>query len=192
LLIQIIKFNFKEALDMKKTLVGVSVVAVLFFGLTQVFAYGPGAGRCCRGGAGQEGWEPGKSQGPDRWASLTPEQKTKLQEQRRKFNDETAQLKGSIVTKRLELQSLWSNPKSESKAIQDKEKELRDLQNQMRDKMVQFRLELRSTLTPEQLAEFGPGPGMGKGFGRGSKGGPMGGPMMGHGPRMGRGYGSCY
>ncbi len=100
---------------------------------------------------------------------------------RQKFNEETAQLRGSILTKRLELQSLWTNPKADSNAIMGKEKELRDLQNQMKDKVVQYKLEARKFLTPEQIAEFGAGHGMGPGFGRGH--------MMGHGRGMGPGYG---
>jgi Spy/CpxP family protein refolding chaperone len=125
--------------------------------------------------ASQESWGPGK------WSSLTPEQQTKFQDLRQKFNEETAQLRGSLLTKRLELQSLWSNPKADPKAILDKEKELRTLQNQMKDKAVQYRLEARQFLTPEQITEFGQHWGMGHGFGRGH--------MMGHGRGMGAGYG---
>ena len=74
-----------------------------------------------------------------------------------------------MVTKRLELRSLWTDPKADSKAILDKERELRDLQNQMRDKAVQMRLEARKFLTPEQIANWRPGWGMGPGFGRGHR-----------------------
>ncbi|MDO9124229.1 MAG: hypothetical protein Q7V12_07370, partial [Deltaproteobacteria bacterium] len=86
---------------------------------------------------------------------------------RQKVVDETAKLRGALLTKKLELQSLWTNPKAEAKAIVEKEKELRDLQNQMRDKSLQFKLEARQFLTPEQIAEFGPGCGMGLGSGGG-------------------------
>jgi Spy/CpxP family protein refolding chaperone len=101
---------------------------------------------------------------------------------RQKFVDETAKLRGTLLTKKLELQSLWTNPKAEAKAIVDKEKELRDLQNQMRDKGLQFKLEARQFLTPEQIAEFEPGCGMGPGFG--------GGRMKSRG--MGPGQGPCF
>jgi Spy/CpxP family protein refolding chaperone len=92
-------------------------------------------------------------------------------ELRTKFKEENAQLIGAMVTKRIELQSLWSNPKAEAKAIQDKEKEMRDLQNQMQDKAVQMRLEARKILTPEQIAQMGQGRGFGPGTGRGFGGG---------------------
>jgi Spy/CpxP family protein refolding chaperone len=119
----------------------------------------------------QECWGPGKA------SNLTPEQKTQFQELRRKFRQENAQLIGALVTKRLEVQSLWTDPKADSKAILDKEKELRDLQNQMRDKVIQYKLEARKFLSPEQIANWKLGWGMGRGH------------MMGRGQGMGPGYG---
>ena len=157
---------------MRKRIVVLGLVAIMLLGVTYVYAQGPGYGPGHRGMFSQESWGPKVS-------NLTPEQKAKFQELQRKLNDETAQLKGTILTKRIELRSLWTNPKADPKAILDKEKELRDLQNQMRDKAVQSKLEARQLLTPEQLAEFGTGSGMGPGFGRGH--------MMGGGYGMGRG-----
>jgi zinc resistance-associated protein len=155
---------------MKKKVVLLGLVAVMVLGVAYAFAQGPGQGP---GPGHRPGW------GHEKWSSLTPEQQTKLQELRQKFNDETAQLRGTMLTKRLELQSLWRNPKADSKAILEKEKEFRSLQNQMKDKAVQLKLEARTILTPEQLSQFGPGLGMGRGFG--------GGHMMGGGHGMGRG-----
>jgi Spy/CpxP family protein refolding chaperone len=82
-----------------------------------------------------------------------------------------------MVTKRLELQSLWTDPKADPRTILDKERELRDLQNQLKDKGVQMRLEARKFLTSEQIENWKPGMGMGRGH------------RMGCGPGMGRGYG---
>ncbi|OGP89348.1 MAG: hypothetical protein A2157_01680 [Deltaproteobacteria bacterium RBG_16_47_11] len=162
---------------MKKTIVVLGLVALVVLGVAYAYAQGPGFGPGHRPGWGQE-----------KWSSLTPEQQTKFQELRQKFNDETAQLRGTMLTKRLELQSLWTNPKADPKAILDKEKEFRGLQDQMRDKAVQSKLEVRKILTPDQLSQFGPGWGMGRGFGGGHmKGGRHG---MGRGG-MGPGYG-CY
>jgi Spy/CpxP family protein refolding chaperone len=160
---------------MRKLVVVLVLVAVVALGITYVYAQGPGYGRT------------GKGHG--RWSSLTPEQNTKFQELRQKFNDETAQLRGTLLTKRLELQSLWTDPKADSKAIQEKEKELRSLQDQMRDKALQFKLEGRKGLTPEQLAQFGPGSGKRHGLGGGGMMGPGYGRGLGYG--MGRGYRMC-
>ena len=157
---------------MKKKVVGLALVAVMVLGVAYAFAQGPGTGPGAGPGSGP-GWR------HESWSSLTPEQQTKFQELRRKFREDNAKLFGAIVTKRLELQSLWTDPKADSKAILDKEKELRDLQNQIRDKAVQMRLEARKFLTPEQIQNWKPGRGMGHGFG--------GGHMMGGGYGMGRG-----
>jgi len=162
---------------MKKTLLALSLITVLVLGMTYVYAQtpaqGPGHGP---GWKGERGWESGN---PGRFSNVTPEQKAKFQELRRKFNEETAQLRGALVTKRIELQSLWTNPNADPKAIVDKEKELRDLQNQMKDKALQVRLEARKFLTPEQIQESGQG--MGRGFGHGR----MMGPGRGMGPEHG-------
>jgi len=159
---------------MTKTIIALGLVAVVVLGVTYAYAqgpgFGPGSGPRHRGM--HESWGYGKDY------PLTPEQKAKFQELRQRFSGENAKLTGAIVTKRLELRSLWTDPKVDSKAILDKERELRDLQNQMRDKTVQMRLEARKFLTPEQITNFGPGGGMGPGFGRGHK--------MGYGPRAGR------
>lgn len=155
---------------MKKRVVILGLVAVMVLGVAYAFAHGPGSGP---GPGHRPGW------GQEKWSSLTPEQQTKFQELRQKLNDETAQLRGTMLTKRLELQSLWTNPKADPKAIVEKEKEFRGLQDQMRDKALQLKLEVRKILTPEQLSQFGSGWGMGHGLG--------GGRMMGGGHGMGRG-----
>jgi Spy/CpxP family protein refolding chaperone len=167
----------KGETSMKKTLLALSLITVLILGVTYVYAQNPKHGRV------RSGWK-GEHQGnleTRKFPNLTPEQKTKFQELRRKYVEETAQLRGALVTKRVELQSLWTNPNADPKAIVDKEKELRDLQNQMKDKALQMKLEARKFLTPEQIQESGQG--MGRGFGRGH--------MMGHGRGMGPEHGMC-
>ena len=164
---------------MKKILLALSLMTVLILGVTYVYAQNPGHGP--GHGPGWRWERGGESGNPERFPSLTPEQKAKFQELRRKFTEETAQLRGALLTKRIELQSLWTNPSADPKAIMDKEKELRDLQNQMRDKAIQAKLEARKFLTPEQIQESGQG--MGSGFGRGH--------MMGPGRGMGPEHGMC-
>jgi Spy/CpxP family protein refolding chaperone len=156
---------------MKRTVVTIGMAAVMLLSVAYAFAQGPGPG------AGPEAgprWGRGHGWGgseQDKVLNLTPEQKTKLNELRRKFKDENAQTIGTLVTKKIELQSLWSNPKAEDKAIQDKAKEVRDLQNQMKEKAVQMRLEARKILTPEQISKWGAGRGFGPGPGHGARGG---------------------
>jgi len=153
---------------MRKLIITLGLLSIMFLGVTYVYAQGPGFG------PGHRGMH--ESLGPGKDYPLTPEQKTKFQELFRKFRDENAKLIGDIVTKRLELQSLWTDPKADSQVILNKERELRDLQNQIRDNIIQYMLEARKFLTPEQIAQFGSGCGMGPKFGRGH--------MMGRGYRM--------
>jgi len=153
---------------MKKTMVVLGLVVVMFLGVSYVYAQDPGAGP-------SHGWMHGQEhRGQWNKLNLTPEQKAKFQELRRTFIVENAQLIGALVAKRLELKSLWTDPKSDSRAILAKEKELRDLKNRMKDKIIQYRLQARNSLTPEQIEKFGMMGGMGR---RG---------MMGHGWGMGR------
>ena len=156
---------------MKKTMIALALVAVMFLGVSYVFAQDPGAGP-------SHGWRHGQEhRGHWDTLNLTPEQKAKFQELRRKFIAENAQLIGGLVAKRLEFNSLWTDPKADSQAILAKERELRDLKNRMKDKIIQYKLEARSSLTPEQIEKFGAMGGKGHGFGRGFK--------MSHGQGMG-------
>ena len=182
---------------MEKTLIALGMSAILLLGAGYALADEHTKGES------HSGTHQHESIGPAKDLNLTPEQKAKFKELRWKFDEETAQLKGWLLTKRLELQSLWRNPKSDSKAIMDKEKELRDVQNQIKDKTLQYTLEARKSLTPEQIEEMGPGWGRAFGFGRRHRMGEdrgmgqgmghgMMGPGMGHGmmgPGMGRGMG---
>jgi Spy/CpxP family protein refolding chaperone len=146
---------------MKKAMIVLGLVVVMLFGVSYVYAQDPGAGP-------RHSWMHGQ-ESRDQWKmlNLTPEQKARFKELRRKFIEENAQLIGGLVTKRLELRLLWTDPKADPQTILAKEKEWRDLQNRMRDKVVQYRLEARNSLTPEQIEKFGLMGGMGLGFGRG-------------------------
>ena len=172
---------------MKMKIVLLGVTAVMLLSVTYAFAQGMGPAQDGPGmGPGHRGMH--ESWGPAKEYSFTPDQKTKFQELRRRFRDENAKLIGAMVTKRLELQSLWTDPKADPNAILNKEKEMRDLQNQLKDKAVQMRLEARKFLTPEQIENWRPGRGMGMGPGRGCGHMAGGGFGMGHGG-MGPGMG---
>ena len=153
---------------MKKGMIAIGLVMVMLWGVSYVYAQE-------QRDPPRHGWMHGKkSWGQGKKLNLTPEQKARFQELRRKFIEENAQLIGGLVAKRLELRSLWTDPKADSQAILAKERELRGLQNRMKDKIVQYRLEARNSLTPEQIEKLGSIGGIGR---RG---------MMGHGWGMGR------
>jgi Spy/CpxP family protein refolding chaperone len=153
---------------MKKAIIALGLVTVMFFGVSYACAQE-------QGNPPRHGWMHGeKSWGQAKRLNLTPDQKARFQELRRKFIGENAQLIGGLVAKRLELRSLWTDPKADSQAILAKEKELRDLQNRVKDKVIQYRLEARNSLTPEQIEKIGMMGGMGR---RGMRGHSWG---MGH------------
>ncbi len=152
---------------MKKAMIALGLVVVMILAVSYVYAQEQSDPPRHGGMHGEKSWAHGKR------LNLTPEQKEKFHELRRKFIGENAQLIGGLVAKRLELRSLWTDPKADPQAILAKEKELRDLQNRMRDKIVQYRLEARNSLTPEQIEKLGSMRGMGHGR------------MMGHGWGMG-------
>ena len=138
---------------MKKMVMALGFVMVLIFSTAYVYALDPGAdpgqkGMGKRGHSHHEGWRTGKG------ISLTPEQKAQFRELRRNFRRDNAQLIGSLIAKKIELQALWTDPKADSNTIMDKTRELRDVQNQLRDKFVGMRLEARKFLTPEQIAHW--------------------------------------
>jgi Spy/CpxP family protein refolding chaperone len=166
---------------MKKNLIFTGIMGIFLL----VGSVGLAAENPHPGGPGHPGYHRYDGNGPGRDLGLTSEQKAKLKELRWKFDEETAQLRGTLLTKRLELRSLWRNPKADPKAILDKEKELRDVQNQLRDKAIQHRLEARKILTPEQIEKMGSG--WERGFGRRHRMGEGGG--MGHGMGGGMGLG---
>ena len=155
---------------MKKTTM-IALGLVMLLGVSYVYAQEQSYPPRHKWMHGEKYWGQGKR------LNLTPDQKARFKELRRKFIEENAQLIGGLVTERLELKLLWTDPKADSRAILAKEKELRDLQNRMRDKIVQYILEARNSLTPEQIEKLGLVDGRGLGFGRSF--------MMSHGQGMG-------
>jgi Spy/CpxP family protein refolding chaperone len=156
---------------MKRVILALSLAAVVLLSGTHVYAQ--------VSDPAHKGMHSHESMASHKGLSLTLEQKAKFQEMRRMFIRENAQLIGALVAKRLEIRSLWTDPKSDPNAILDKEKELRALQNQMKNKAIQTMLEARKILTPEQIENWKPGWRM-------RHGGMMEG-LMGGGGMMGRG-----
>ena len=160
---------------MKKIIVAVFVIALL---VTSGVAIAQGWGR----GAGMgPGYGPGASgYGPGGWAAalnVSPEQTQKMQTLREAHFKETIPLRNEIMSKRIELQTLWAQTNPDSEKILAKQREINALTAQFQEKATKHRLEMRQVLTPEQQAKirayprgrggFGPGYGMKDGFGPG-------------------------
>ena len=144
---------------MKKTIIiGLSLTLAFALMATFALAQGPGFGR---------GYGPGMGYGGGYNSSaipnLTAEQSSKMQALQQAHLTKIGPLQQALLSKRLELRSLWLSPNPDQAAVMAKQKEILALQSQIQEEATNFRLEMRKVLTPEQQAQFGPGMGWGMG-----------------------------
>jgi len=151
---------------MKKTIIiGLSLTLALALMATFALAQGPGFGR---------GYGPGTGYGGGYSSpaipNLTAEQSSKMQALQQAHLTKIGPLQQALLSKRLELRSLWLSPNPDQAAVMAKQKEILALQSQIQEEATNFRLEMRKVLTPEQQAQlgafYGPGMGMGPGMGK--------------------------
>jgi Spy/CpxP family protein refolding chaperone len=93
---------------------------------------------------------------------LSKEQKGMIKEIKSRRHDEIRELRYELAMKHLEVQRLFTDPKTGDAAIEAKEKELSVLTTRLFEKMAQMRLQWRKILTAEQLQKLDrlpPGPG---------------------------------
>jgi Spy/CpxP family protein refolding chaperone len=166
------RINNLQEVSMKRWHVGIMVL--LFLALTTtVFAFGQRGGYGS-GGCGGQGAGFGSPMGMAANLNLSKEQAEKMWQIKEKFRNDTQKMRYELFQKRMEMKSLYADPKSEEATLLAKQKELNALRQGMQDRMIQMRLEQRKILTPEQikkLSETSHGPGFGKkGAGRGPGG----------------------
>lgn len=159
---------------MKKLAVFTAIAILLAAsGLAMAQGWGPGPGPGHSMGYGPRGFGPGDwgpGMGPGKWApglNLTAEQVQKMNSLRESHFKETLPLRNEIMTKELELRTLWSQPNPDQDKILAKQREINHLRAQIQEKSIRHRLEMRKILTPEQQAQwraFGYGRGTGKGM----------------------------
>jgi zinc resistance-associated protein len=118
--------------------------------------------------------------------NLTPEQAGQVFDLRQKFMTDTAELRKSMMVKRVELAQLWKAEKPNDQAILAKVKELSALKGQFMEKAVAQRLAMRK-IAPEAMGSC---PMFGPGMGPGSRRGPGKGLGPGKGQGKGRGQGA--
>ncbi len=151
---------------MKKTIIiGLSLTLALALMATLALAQRPGFGRGFGPGPGYGG-----GYGYQAIPNLTAEQSSKIQALQQAHLAKIGPLQQALLSKRLELRSLYLAPNPDQAAVLAKQKEMLNLQAQMQEEATKYRLEVRKVLTPEQQAQFGayygPGMGMGPGMGR--------------------------
>jgi len=86
--------------------------------------------------------------------NLTAEQTEKIRALRESFQKDITPLRTRIFEKKAEMRLLWMQTKPDAARIKTKQKEIHDLKWQVLEKATDFRLALRSVLTPEQLSKF--------------------------------------
>jgi Spy/CpxP family protein refolding chaperone len=160
----------------KNTLTAIGIVLAIVLVGGWAFAHGPWGGR----EYGHRGYG-----GGDPYSNLSPEQKEKLQAQQQKFSEDTAELRRELSQKRLELRSLWIDPKADPEKIKAKQREVFELQRRLQEKALEHKLAIRELL-PEEGIDQGP---WGHGYGMGSGPHHGKGHMRGHGFGAKRGYG---
>jgi Spy/CpxP family protein refolding chaperone len=157
---------------MKKTAIGLSVVAALLVTASLALAWGPGYGR----GAGNTGaYGSGCLYAPS--FNLTAEQSGNLTSLQQQFLNETLPIRNEMAAKSLEIRNLMAQPSANAASISAKQQEVFTLQQKMQEKSLAYQTNARNMLTPQQLSMLPPGCGLG--FAAGS----------GYGAGFGSGYG---
>jgi Spy/CpxP family protein refolding chaperone len=85
---------------------------------------------------------------------LTEEQQTKIKEQRFQTDKEAIELRSKIKIAELELRELLHSEDPDEGQIKNKIEEIGSLKTQLRFTLVKSQLEIRNTLTPEQLEKL--------------------------------------
>jgi len=124
------------------------LIALLFVGFTAAaFAAPPDPGK-----PGPQGFQ--KHAGFHAFGlrlNLTQDQREKMKELRKNFWADTHDLRYDIKMKRVEVQKLFTDPKTDDATLLAKEKELNGLKSQLMDKKAEMKVEWRKILTPEQI-----------------------------------------
>jgi Spy/CpxP family protein refolding chaperone len=109
-------------------------------------SYGYGMHRGERGMHGRgsmipSGWKRGH--GPRDWQSMKPEQREQWAKMRSKYQMETLDLRKQLVTKQLELETLWDQPDVDQKKIEKLSDEVAELQAELGKKHDKYLVQCR-------------------------------------------------
>lgn len=108
--------------------------------------YGPGMhrggwGMQGRGRMMDRGWKGGY--GPRDWQSMEPEQREKWEKMKSKYQMETLELRKQLVTKQMELETLWAQPDVVQKKVGKLSDEVAELQAELGKKRDRYLLQCR-------------------------------------------------
>ena len=134
---------------MKKLSV-IALAFVLVGWAVVVFAAPPGPGTAPPGPGAPHQWAH-PHHGCGSFLNLTQEQREKTMQIRKSFLADVHDLKYDIRIKRVEVQKLFTNPKTDDATLLAKEKELNYLKLKLMDRKAEMKVEWRKVLTPEQI-----------------------------------------
>jgi Spy/CpxP family protein refolding chaperone len=117
---------------------------------------------------------------------LTEEQRAQMIKLRSDFLNDTAAIRGQMVTKKTQLKALRANPDSTPEEIAAKQMEILKTKTEFSEKRIAHQAKMRGVLTKEQLKQMSDkGYGWGQRRGKHQRWGCDGGPGQGAGPGPG-------
>lgn len=129
----------------KRALWGAALV-ILFS--TTLFAQGPVMGSGRGHGFGKRGCSSFEAMG------LSESQKESLLKIDQRFKEHLLAKRNEVMIKRFQIQDLLNDPDATASAIRRKSLELGNLQNEIREKMIEYQIEIRGILTPDQIQRW--------------------------------------
>jgi zinc resistance-associated protein len=169
----------------KKTtkIIGISFLVAVLAVPVVALAHGWGRGPMMGNWGGGPGYGYMIPYGPGN-ETLTPDQRTQLNQLDQKFYEDTATLRKDLWDKSYELNTILNSENPDPAKVNALNKEINDLRTKLQEKSLNYRLEARKII-PETA--FSGGYGRSFGYHMGGYGpGWMGPGMMGYGPHMGR------
>jgi Spy/CpxP family protein refolding chaperone len=86
---------------------------------------------------------------------LTEEQKALIQKKHEAFMEEINPLRNRLFSRKMELRDLWGQGNPDQGKISAKQREILAIQSQLQEKTIQYQMECRGLLSPEQQEKLG-------------------------------------
>jgi Spy/CpxP family protein refolding chaperone len=85
---------------------------------------------------------------------LSEEQRIAIQKIDNVYDSQIRSLQERLMSKKLELQSVFRDPQADEEMLRTKAREVFDLQNERRNVTMDYQIEIRRALTPEQIRNW--------------------------------------
>ena len=82
---------------------------------------------------------------------LSEEQRNSIERIEKDYNDQILGLRSELMGKRFELQSVFRNPQADEQQLRARAQEVMEIHNRCQAMMIDYQIEIRAVLTPEQL-----------------------------------------